>query len=96
MIETIKHKDKIGMQEQRVCIFNNLIQNLDLHFVMEKKFEQTFDIPKIDFKLKLLKIAKKMKINNLNGGSGKSLPILKVSMLLKFFFIYVCLIVYLL
>jgi hypothetical protein len=58
MIETIKHKDKIDMQEQRVCIFNNLIQNLDLHFVMEKKFEQTFDIPKIDFKLKLLKIAK--------------------------------------
>jgi hypothetical protein len=66
MIETIKYKDKIDMQEQRVCIFNNLIQNLDLHFKIEKKFEQPFDIPKIDFKLKLLKIAKKMKINYLN------------------------------
>ncbi len=50
MIETIKHKNKIDMQEQRVCIFNKIIQNLDLHFVMEKKFEQTFDIPKINFK----------------------------------------------
>jgi hypothetical protein len=64
---------------------------------MEKHFEQTFDIPKIDFKIEVIEnCKKKMKINNLNGESGKSLPILKVSMLLKFFFIYVCLIVYLL
>lgn len=62
---------------------------------MEKKFERTFDIPKIEFKLKLLKITIKMKINNLNVESEKLLPIFKVSMLLKFFFIYVCLIVFL-
>jgi hypothetical protein len=56
---------------------------------MEKKFEQIFDIPKIEFKLKLLKIAEKVKINNLNGESGKLLPILKVSMLLKKTIIFV-------